>query len=86
MQQSDVKLPDFHFMGTAQWSWAETWYAADADAGLIFSSTMLSKVLWSEQRTYSRHKELSTAVFEGILLIGLKHTLFSVQATARSVQ
>ena len=52
MEQSGVKLPEFHFVGTDQWSWAEIWNAVGVDASLILNRTMLTKVLGSERRTY----------------------------------
>ena len=38
MERSDICLPDFHFLGIAQWSWAEIWNAIDTGVGLILSS------------------------------------------------
>ena len=45
MEQRDVKLPEFRFLGTAQWSWAAVWNAVDADAGLISNNMVHSKLL-----------------------------------------
>ena len=78
VERSNMKLPEFHSLGTAQWSWAEIWTAADRNVSLMPSSTEFCNVLWSE--------ELSNGIFERIWLIILKHALLSVQANAPSVQ
>ena len=34
MERNDIEQPEFHFLGTAQWSWAEIWNEVGADADL----------------------------------------------------